>query len=943
MPQKIFELAKELEIGPLDLVEKLKDNGFPVRNHMSSLSEDEVIKAKGIFLKEAAELKEASKKKTKKKTAKKKVAKKKVAKKAAKKTKAEKAVIGDEESNKVVTVKKKTVIRKKTTAKVKPKVEEEEVEVEEEAVGIESVESSPSAEVIVEAAPIETPLTPKELMVEAAKTSGLRVVSAPEKVVVKVEEAPVSDEKSKEYFEEKVHRFTPIYTPPEKEKTEETKKEGETSTTATKDGTDAAKTTDDTTSKKRLGGLASMMSGKKPTNINRGEAINLTRSIQEMKSYGTLSSLGRPLYTQVRRKKIYHGVGDSTELTEVKDSKRVVHIHQGCTIEELSQKLSTKASNMIDKLLDLNLLVRATDYIGLELADMISGTYGYKVEDKAFDETVFIGDGVISKEEKEKLPTRNPIIAIMGHVDHGKTTLLDHIRNAKVASGEAGGITQHIGAYSVPVRDKTLTFLDTPGHAAFGAMRQRGADITDVVVLVVAADDGVMPQTKESVKYCNNANVPVIVAVNKMDKEGANPDRIKTGLSELGITPEDWGGETQFVPISALKGDGIDDLLEAIALQAEMLELRADSKGRVEGVVIESKIEQGRGPVSTVLIQCGTLKKGDNIVVGEAFGRARSLMDPSGAMLKSAGPSTPVQILGLDGPGSPGDSLNVVKNEREAKKIVANRIVERQKLEQTPTKPKVSLEDFFGTAPANAGETKTLNIIVRTDVQGSFEAIKGALLPLGTNEVDLKIIGGGVGPIIDSDVSLADSASAVIIGFNMRPITSARKLAEDKAIDVKTYSIIYELINEVKLALEGLLDPEFIEEYIGRAEVKEAFSIPKLGFIAGSQVIDGKIMVGCNIRILREGKIIFDGKMSSLKRFKDDVKEVRNGLECGIGLDKFDDVKPGDLFEAYNMIERKRTLEEVQKEEIEKEKELERAKEKELQEAKELSENSPSL
>jgi translation initiation factor IF-2 len=500
----------------------------------------------------------------------------------------------------------------------------------------------------------------------------------------------------------------------------------------------------------------------------------------------------------------------------------------------------------------------------------------------------------------------------MGHVDHGKTTLLDTIRKAKVASGEAGGITQHIGAYSVQTDSgKTIAFLDTPGHAAFAAMRQRGASATDVVVLVVAGDDGVMPQTRESIKFCENAGVPIIVAVNKMDKPGVNPDRVKQELSDFNLMPEEWGGQTQYVHVSALKGQGIDELLEAILLQAEMLDLRANPKGNVEGVVIESKIEAGRGPMATILVKEGTLNRGDSIVVGESYGRARSLTDHTGANLESAGPSTPIQIFGLEGCPSPGDILNVVKNDREAKKIAENRVNERKLLSAAPEKKKTSLEDFFAAASGKGEEQKVLNLIIRSDVQGSYEAIKSSLETLGNAEVTVKIIGGGVGPITDSDVNLASASGGFIFGFNMRPVTSARKLAEDKGVDIKNYSIIYELINDVKLALEGLLDPEYVEEFIGRAEVREVFNIPKAGVIAGSYVIDGKIASGCNIRLLRNGKIIHDGKMSSLKRFKDDAKEVKNGYECGIALEGFTEIKAQDIFEAYMMVQKKRTLDDA--------------------------------
>ena len=895
MPMKIFELAKELNKGPLDLVEELKNKGLAVRNHMTSLSDDEVEKIKADYA-AASKEKAAS---TKKKVVRKKAAKKKVAKKATAKT------AGSTEEAEEKSAKKTTVVRRKTV--VRKKVDENAV-VE---------EPTPVVEAPVEVAPVaETPSTeveaPAQEVVEAVEAQateeapakeqkddgsfGLRVVSRPE--AKKAVEKKAKTEESSKSSGDKPHRFTPVYIPPEK------KDEGGTST----EGGDAKQV-----SKGRMGALASMMSGKK-SNINRAQTLTQDRADSEMKSYAVGGGAGRPLYTQVKRKKNYTGPSKSTEITEVKEAKRIVKIHGFASSDHLAKKLKVKLKDMIDKCLELNLLIKSGDYIGMILANEIAALYDYKVENAAFDEDKVIGKEELSDEEKSKLPTRNPIITIMGHVDHGKTTLLDHIRNEKVAAGEAGGITQHIGAYSVDVKKSTLTFLDTPGHAAFASMRQRGADITDLVVLVVAADDGVMPQTRESVKYCKNAGKQVIVAVNKMDKEGINPDRIKSELAELGITPEEWGGDTQFVPISALKGDGVDDLLEAIALQTEMMELRADDKGGALGVCIESKIEQGRGPVATILVQKGTLKKGDSIVVGETFGRARSLTDHLGNQLPSVGPSMPVQILGLAKAPSPGDQLDVVKSEREAKKICQNRELERLKLAEKP-KAKVSLEDFFAAAAVDGEDLKKLNLIIRSDVQGSFEAIKQAVLALSNTEVEVNVIAGGVGAINDNDVSLADSSGAFILGFNMRPNTTARRLAEQKNIDVKTYSIIYELINDVTLAIEGMLDPDTIEEFIGRAEVKDTFSVPKIGTIAGCSVIDGKIQVGCNIRLLRNGKILFDGKMSSLKRFKDDVKEVKNGFECGIGLDEYTDIRTNDQFEAYMLVEKKRTLEDVAKDE----------------------------
>ena len=943
MPKKVFELAKELEMGPLDLVESLKSKGFNVRNHLAELSDEDVSKFLADLKKdkegvEAADTKKkvvrkkaptSEVKKTEKPTEKKSVVTKASAEKKAEPTEEEgvEGVSAAGTVKKTSTVKKKaTVIRRKTDEKETAHDHEaEELMAREHAYEEEAVHEDHGEAETYEAATSEAPTAESKTQ---TASGGLRVVSKP--VARPAETATVA--KPAEKVEEKKssidrpHRFTPVYTPskdPNYKEQQEAKAREEarnrpvarpaTTTAATAADEDDAdkKRGEEEENKKRMGGLASMMTGKKVI-ASKAQALTMSRAEEELKSYTALSGTGRPIYTQIMRKKDYVGPTQQTEITEVKESKRVVQIHKGVELGELAKKLSMKFKDLVDACLKLNLLVKETDYVGPTLAAEICALFGYRVEDKAFNEEKIIGKAALSDDEKTKLPVRPPVVAIMGHVDHGKTTLLDTIRKAKVASGEAGGITQHIGAYSVKTDDgKPVTFLDTPGHAAFAAMRQRGASATDIVVLVVAGDDGVMPQTKESIKFCENAGVPIIVAVNKMDKPGVNPDRVKQELTEFNLMPEDWGGQTQYVHVSALKGQGIDELLEAILLQAEILDLRANPKAAVEGVVIESKIEPGRGPIATILVQNGTLEKGDYVVVGETFGRARSLTDHTGANLNSAGPSTPIQILGLESTPAPGDRLNTVKNEREAKKIAENRIAERKLLAAAPEKKKVSLEDFFANASKEGEEQKFLNLIIRSDVQGSYEAIKSALETLGNAEVAVKVVAGGVGPITDSDVQMAATSGGFVIGFNMRPVTSARKMAEDKGVDIKNYSIIYELINDVKLALEGLLDPEFVEEFIGRAEVREVFNIPKAGVIAGSYVIDGKIAQGCNIRLLRNGKIMHDGKLSSLKRFKDDAKEVKNGYECGIALEGYSDIKQADIFEAYMMIQKKRTLDDA--------------------------------
>jgi translation initiation factor IF-2 len=903
MSKKVFELANEVGIPALELVEKLKASGVNVRNHMATLTDEELTKAMAMLSPSSAEPKSV----------------KKVIKKVIKKTTTQTEVEAPETSvasstpvasNVVAAVssdaapkaaslvkRKVSVIRKKTT----------------EADEIESHEASSKHEEFVHEEEIKPePPAPSSVNPNVYYAEEKKVVRQPEKT--ETQEASRPEKDRKDYFKEKMHTFTPIFTPPVKEKTESEDKTAEKKEKSNQFVQPAKKfeqgqaitsidmiDDEDEKNKKRMGGLAAMVSSKKVRDITT------IRAEEELKSYA-LGVIGQAVYTPAKRKKTYSGPTQQTIKTEMKESKRVLQVPGGCTAFDLSQKLAIRFDQLADQVLDINLLIKKEDYLGVKLASKIAALYGFRVEDTTFKEEAFIQTTKKADAQADtSLPIRSPVIAIMGHVDHGKTSLLDYIRKAKVASGEAGGITQHIGAYQVKVKDSTLTFLDTPGHAAFATMRQRGAKVTDIVILVVAADDGVMPQTRESIRFIQEAGVPLIVAINKMDKEGANPDKVKQALMEYHITPEEWGGDTPFVPVSALKGTGVDDLLERIQLQAEVMELRANPKGPAEAVVIESKIEIGRGAVTTVLIQSGTLQKGDPIVVGETTGRARSLMDYQGKMLNEAGPSTPVQILGLDNPPNPGDLLNVVKNEREAQKIVENRVAERKALASAPAK-KMSLEDFFSNAQETTGK-KMLKLVIRADVQGSAEAIKNAVENLGNNEVGVEVLVCGVGPINDNDVALAVSSKAYILGFNMRPNTSARKIAEDKGVDVKTYSIIYELIDDVTKALEGLLAPERIEKYIGRATVKETFNIPKVGTIAGSSVIDGKIQRACNIRLLRNGKIIHDGKLATLKRFKDEVKEVSTGYECGIALENFNDVQAEDIFEAYIMEEKKRTLE----------------------------------
>ncbi|MBD3668947.1 MAG: translation initiation factor IF-2, partial [Kangiella sp.] len=520
-----------------------------------------------------------------------------------------------------------------------------------------------------------------------------------------------------------------------------------------------------------------------------------------------------------------------------------------------------------------------------------------EMEEKALSE---------AHDETGETKPRAPVVTIMGHVDHGKTSLLDYIRASHVASGEAGGITQHIGAYHVETDKGMITFLDTPGHAAFTAMRARGAEVTDIVVLIVAADDGVMPQTVEAVQHAKAAGVPMIVAVNKIDKEEADPDRVKNELSQHDVIPEDWGGDVQFVHVSAKSGQGVDDLLDSILLQSEVLELKASDEGAAKGFVIEARLDKGRGAVASILVQKGQLRKGDILLAGTHYGRVRALLDENGESIESAGPSIPVEVLGLSGVPVAGDEATVVADERTAREI-ADRREQKQREEFQARQQKAKLENMFANM-GNDEETQQLNVIIKADVQGSVEALNKSLVDLATEEVEVKVISSGVGGIKETDVSLAAASNAIIIGFNVRADSASRKLAEKEAVEIRYYSVIYEAIEEVKAALGGMLSPESRQEIIGLAEVRDVFKSPKLGAIAGCMVVEGVVKRHNPIRVLRDDVVIYEGELESLRRFKDDVNEVRNGMECGIGVKNYNDVKPGDKIEVFQIVEVQRTL-----------------------------------
>ncbi len=590
---------------------------------------------------------------------------------------------------------------------------------------------------------------------------------------------------------------------------------------------------------------------------------------------------------------------------------RDVEVPETITVAELANRMAVKAGEVIKTMMGMGVMATINQMLDQDTAVLVVEEMGHRANTTSADdleaalENKIIGVASDKEETDTDLDERPPVVTVMGHVDHGKTSLLDYIRSSRVAAGEAGGITQHIGAYSVDHDRGRITFLDTPGHAAFTAMRARGAQATDIVVLVVAADDGAMPQTVEAVQHSKAAGVPMIVAVNKMDKEDADPDRVKNDLSKHEVIPEDWGGDTMFVPVSALNGQGIDELLDALLLQAELLELRASAEGPAKGVVVEATLEKGRGPVATVLVQSGTLKRGDIMVCGKEFGRVRAMFDDAGNQVETAGPSVPVQVLGLGNAPEAGQNMLVSKDERSARELAGLRNEKSRDARLAERRP-AKLEDVF--SQVTRGDVSTLNLVIKTDVQGSFEALRDSLEKMSTDEVYIKVIGGGVGGITESDAQLAAASGAIMIGFNVRADNTARRVITEQEIELHYDSVIYEVIDRVKAAASGMLAPEIREQIIGMAKVQDVFRSPKFGQIAGCMVEDGVVRKSAPIRVLRDNVVIYEGELESLRRFKDDVNEVRMGTECGIGVKNYTDVQPGDQIEVFERTEVARTL-----------------------------------
>ncbi len=585
------------------------------------------------------------------------------------------------------------------------------------------------------------------------------------------------------------------------------------------------------------------------------------------------------------------------QLEIAKKQQLKVMIPDEINVGELASRMKKSAGEVIKRLIKLGVFASVSDVVDYDTAALVAMEFGCKVEKEV---VVTVEEKLIDDHEDsaEELVGRAPVVVVMGHVDHGKTSLLDYIRHANVASGEAGGITQHIGAYTVEVNGSPITFLDTPGHEAFTSMRARGAMVTDIAILVVAADDGIMPQTVESINHAKAAGIPLVVAINKMDTVGANPERIKQQLTEYDIVPEEWGGETIVCPISAKTGEGIDNLLENLVILAEVQELKANPNRAAKGAVIEARLDKGRGPIMTVLVQNGTLKLGDIIIAGTAVGRVRTMINDKGVRITEAGPSVPVEISGMSEVPSAGDTFNAVADERMARELVEERKTQQKNAAFGGSK-KVSLEDLF--SQIQAGEMKTLNIIVKADVQGSAEAVKSSLEKITNDEVRVKVIHSAVGAINESDVMLAATSGAIIVGFNVRPDNAARDSAARSNVDMRMYRVIYDCINEIEAAMKGMLAPKFEEVIIGHAEVRETYKVSKVGTVTGCYVLDGKIQRGCSVRVLRDNIVVHEGELASLRRFKDDVKEVASGYECGMQVEKFNDIKVGDVIECFIM------------------------------------------
>ena len=860
---RVYDLSKELGVSNKEVIDAAKHVGISIRSHSSSISEEEArrIKDKLRASKNHGRL---------------------PAREEPKEVKEEVKVFRSETGEEVVERRKgNTVVIRRKKKVEEPEPEEVHIQEEKIPVTLPSVEPSPSLRAVQETqeAKLESERVIKEETLPIEEKPPLEVESAEPEVEQKPEvKEGIKEEEPKEEVEKKVkkkgHKVRPKREEIIDEETlEELRRAFRTKLPVRK----REYLVEDRRSRSRPA-TDSLGQAKTIQNVQREFSRTQELPTKEVKSAQVIPFPTRP-------------------------TRRVIKLGESVTVGDLAKRMGVKAADVIKKLMGLGMMATINQSIDHETAAIVAGELGYEVTAEFFEEKEFLSEqesGVSS----DLLP-RPPIVTVMGHVDHGKTTLLDAIRHTNVAETEAGGITQHIVAYSVAVDGRKVVFIDTPGHEAFTAMRARGAQVTDIVILVVAADDGVMPQTVEAINHAKAAGVPIVVAVNKIDKPEANPDRIKRQLSELGLVPEEWGGDTLFAEVSARKKTGIRELLELVLLQADVLELKANPNKRANGVVIEAKLDRGRGPVATVIDKEGTLRIGDYLVAGVHYGRVRALINDRGERIGDAGPSMPVEVLGLSGVPGAGDPFYVVKDEKTAREIVQYRELKGREALAAKTR-KLSLEDLFDAL--KEGETKELSLIIKADTQGSVEALREAITRLGTDKCRVKIIHSGVGAINETDIVLASASNAVVVGFNVRPDPKALDIAEKEEVSLELHTIIYDAVDRIRKAMEGLLEPVMKEKVIGHAEVKATFHISSVGTIAGCLVTDGKIVRGNNIRVIRDGVLAFDGKISSLKRFKEDVREVQSGYECGIGIENFNDVKVGDVLEVYTFDQIKQKL-----------------------------------
>ncbi|NQT56012.1 MAG: translation initiation factor IF-2 [Desulfobacteraceae bacterium] len=870
---RVYELARELDIESNKMVEKLVSGGMNIKNYMSTLDEEAVAKAKEIVSGTVSEIIE------------------------------EKRI-------------KPTVIRRRKKIKIEQEIPT--AEIEEEAKDVES--EALKQEMLLEETKVQEgavegmEVAPSDIPPKAEKREGAPEEVSHEEQIAEKEEAKVHIEKVakktkakvKKAKKRKVDKPARIIRLPEEgplkdalgEKVDEKVVELHPLKPITFKPIE-------TVTKEEKGLKGPKPAKRKRTKEKAEEEVDISRHTLRYKRkeiyersdlYGGRSikpkrkKIGKKPETAVKK-------GKQTEITVPKAIKRRIKVQEFVTVAELAKAMGAKATDLVKKLMGLGVAANINVAIDFESASVVADDLGYELELDTFKEERLILE---TEDRPEDLEPRPPVVTIMGHVDHGKTSLLDYIRESNIIGGESGGITQHIGAYYVKTKGGDIVFLDTPGHEAFTAMRARGAKVTDLIVLVVAADDGAMSQTKEAINHARAANVPIVVAINKIDKPEADPEKVKRELAELDLAPEEWGGETIYGHISAKTGEGVDEMLGLILLQSEILELKGNPKKAARGAIIEAHLDKSKGPVASVLIKNGTLRQGDHFICGDHYGRVRAMLNQQGKKMKSAGPSVPVEIYGISGVPMAGDEFIVVQDEKTARQVIGHRRTKRKK-PGTIERDLVSLDDFFERM--KEGDVKELNIVLKTDVQGSLEALTDSLVKQSTEEVKLRVIHSATGGISESDVMLASASDAIIIGFNVRANPRVSNTAEKEKVDIRYYDVIYKAIKDVRLAMTGLLEPVYEEHIIGRADIKETFHIPKVGSVAGCYVTDGYVERNANVRVLRDDVVVIDDKVTSLRRFKEQVKEVQSGYECGIGLENFQDFKTGDVFEFYKVEE----------------------------------------